>query len=47
MSHSQLQHKVFISTRPKGKSKDLKRWFATTLIEKGGKEILQNIRPVE
>lgn len=36
MSQSQLQHKVFISTRPKGKSEDLKRWFAAegaTLLE--------------
>lgn len=36
MSQSRLQHKVFISTRPKGKSEDLKRWFAAegaTLLE--------------
>ncbi|GET29189.1 uroporphyrinogen-III synthase [Prolixibacter sp. SD074] len=36
MSQSQLQHKVFISTRPKGTSEDMKRWFAAegaTLLE--------------
>ena len=36
MSSSKLQHKVFISTRPKGKSDDLKQWFAeegATLLE--------------
>jgi uroporphyrinogen-III synthase len=36
MSSSKLQNKVFISTRPKGKSKDLKRWFTeegATLLE--------------
>ncbi|GET34167.1 hypothetical protein PbJCM13498_30300 [Prolixibacter bellariivorans] len=36
MSSSKLQNKVFISTRPKGKSEDLKRWFAeegATLLE--------------
>jgi len=36
MSSSKLQHKVFISTRPKGKSDVLKQWFAeegATLLE--------------
>jgi uroporphyrinogen-III synthase len=36
MNSSKLQNKVFISTRPKGKSEDLKRWFAeegATLLE--------------